>query len=258
MLQGVQVIDVTRDTALVMQILRPLHFGTGILQDDPHPGVQERLLAHTVEQRVVIELQNLEDLAVGLEGDADAVILGLPLAGEGTGDLPAGEALGILLSVVAGDDLHPFGQGVRHRRADAVQTPGDLVAAVAELSARVQFRIDDFERGKPGLRVDTARDAAPVVLDRDRAVRIERDAHRVADPRLHLVDRVVDDLVNEVVKPACGGRPDIHSGAFPDRLQPLQYPDVTVLVLFRFEVCLLGCGLEFLHFIGHGRFFLSI
>ncbi len=50
------------------------------------------------------------------------------------------------------------------------------------------------------------------------------DAGRLA--RHRLVDGVVDDLVHEMVEPRRPGRPDVHPGAFTDRLEPLEDRDV--------------------------------
>jgi hypothetical protein len=45
-------------------------------------------------------------------------------------------------------------------------------------------------------------DATPVVHDRDGVVEVDRDLDVAAEAGLGLVDRVVDDLVDEVVQPA--------------------------------------------------------
>ena len=48
-------------------------------------------------------------------------------------------------------DLQPLGKRVDDRRADTVQTAGDLIAPAAEFAARVQDGIDDLQRGLAGL-----------------------------------------------------------------------------------------------------------
>ena len=66
------------------------------------------------------------------------------------------------------------------------------------------------------------RDAAAVVDDAAAAVGEQRDvdAGRVAGHGL--VDRVVDDLVDEVVQTRWAGGADVHAGAFADRLEALR------------------------------------
>ena len=79
-------------------------------------------------------------------------------------------------------------------------------------------------------------DAAAVILDRDLIVAQDDDVDLVAVASQRLVDRVVDDLVDQVMQSALGGVADIHSGALAYRLETLEYPNrlgaVTVLRLF--------------------------
>ena len=70
------------------------------------------------------------------------------------------------------------------------------------------------------------RDAATVVVDRAAVVRVEDDADRVAVAGEGLVDRVVDDLVDQVVQTARAGRADVHPGALANRFEPLEDGDV--------------------------------
>ena len=73
-------------------------------------------------------------------------------------------------------------------------------------------------------------DAAPVVGDGDRVVRVDRDVDARAVAGERLVDRVVDDLVDEVVQAAHAGRADVHAGALADRLEALEDGDVLGVV----------------------------
>jgi hypothetical protein len=72
--------------------------------------------------------------------------------------------------------VQDVGQGVDHRHADAVQTAGDLVGTVVELTAGVQHGHDDLGRRPPFFGVDVHRNAAAVVLDRDGLVGVDGDA----------------------------------------------------------------------------------
>ena len=69
-----------------------------------------------------------------------------------------------------------------------------------------------------------------VVDDRDRVVRVDRDLDRVAAAGQRLVDRVVDDLVDEVVQAAHAGRADVHARPLADRLETLEDGDVLGVV----------------------------
>ena len=63
------------------------------------------------------------------------------------------------------------------------------------------------------------RDAAAVVLDRDRAVVVDRHGDLRGVAGHGLVDRVVDHFVDQVVQPAERGVGDVHAGPLADVLQ---------------------------------------
>ena len=113
--------------------------------------------------------------------------------------------------------------------------PDDGVAAVlaAELAAGVQLGHHDVDGGgTAGVHLD--RDTAAVVGDLDAAVLEDPhvDLRRVAGHRL--VDRVVDDLPDQMVQTALAGGADIHARAFADRLQSFEDGDGRGAVFFRF------------------------
>ena len=74
------------------------------------------------------------------------------------------------------------------------------------------------------------RDPAAVVDDGHRVVGVDRDRDGVVAAGQRLVNRVVDNLVDEVVKPARARRADVHAGALADRLQALEDGDVLRVV----------------------------
>jgi len=123
--------------------------------------------------------------------------------------------------------VQALGEGIDDRDAHSVQATGDLVAvSVAELAAGVQGG-EHHLRGRPfllGVHVDG--DPAPVVCDGAAVVGVQDHADAVAMARERLVDRVVDHLVDEVVKPTRASRADVHPGALANRLQPLEDGDV--------------------------------
>jgi hypothetical protein len=100
----------------------------------------------------------------------------------------------------------------------------DLVATATELAAGVQDRMHDLERVLAGA-VLADRDAATIVDDLDRAVLVDRHLDVARLTRHRLVDRVGDDLPDEVVETANVRRTDVHAGALPDSLEPLEHLD---------------------------------
>ena len=113
------------------------------------------------------------------------------------------ERLLVVAAVAVDLELEPARQRVHDRHADAVQAAGDLVALAAELAAGVEHREHDLGRrlvGVLGVRIDG--NPATVVDDAATAVGEQRDVDARRVTREGLVDRVVDDLVDQVVQPA--------------------------------------------------------
>ncbi len=136
--------------------------------------------------------------------------------------LPALVSLLVDVALVVNENLEPLRQRIDDRSADAVQAAGDLVAASAELAARVQDREDDLNRGNARLMVDPDRDAAAVVGHGDGPVPVQRHLNMVAGSGQSLVHRVVHDFIDEVMETPKRGRTDIHAGALPDCFKTLQ------------------------------------
>jgi hypothetical protein len=71
------------------------------------------------------------------------------------------------------------------------------------------------------------RNAAPVVRDRDRGavgVKDDRDVRGVAVHRL--VDRVVENLPDEMMQAGAPDAADVHAWALPNGLEPFENSDV--------------------------------
>ena len=127
-------------------------------------------------------------------------------------------------------DVHPRGQRVDDREADAVQAAGGDVRAAAELAAGVQLGRHHLDAGQPGLGLLVGRDAAAVVVDLDGVVGVQGDLDPVRGAGQRLVDAVVDDLPEAVHEAAGVGGADVHAGALADRLQPLEDEEVCRVV----------------------------
>ncbi len=106
------------------------------------------------------------------------------------------------------------------RDADAVQASRDLVAALVELTARMENRKHDFERRFALLLVVVGRDAAAVVAYGDGVVLVDRHVDVGAIARQRLVDRVVHHLVDQMVETLLADVADVHGGALAHRLKP--------------------------------------
>ena len=119
-------------------------------------------------------------------------------------------------------ELQLLRQGIHHRDTDTVETAGNLVRVVVELTPGVEDRHDHFRRRTSLFRVHAHRNAAPIVGHRHGLVRVDGNGDFLAESRQSFVDRVVDDLENHVVKSGAVIRvTDVHTRTFTDRFEPL-------------------------------------
>ena len=135
-------------------------------------------------------------------------------------------------------DVEPAGERIHHRGADAVQAARRRVGAAAELAARVQPGHDQLDAGQPGLRLVVDRDAAAVVVDLGRAVRVQGHVDPAAGARERLVDRIVEDLAEALRQAPAVGRADVHARPLADGVQALQHGQVAGGV----PVCAMACA----------------
>ena len=223
---GVQVLDEVHDPAVVLE-RRLEALAALVLEVDPQALRQEGHLAEArLEDRVVV-VDRVEDLEVGHERDPRAPLFRLRALLQVGLRHAALVRLRPLVPVAPDGQVERLGERVYDGHADAVEAARDLVAAaVAELAAGVERRQHHLGRRPVLLLVEVHRDAAAVVRDRDGVVGVDDDLDVVGLARERLVDRVVHDLVDEVVKAALARRADVHARTLADRLEAFEDGDV--------------------------------
>ena len=225
----VQVLHELGDPSVVVEPLLPA--GAPVLEVDGGLLVEERLVAEPVLQGRVVELDGLEHLAVGPEGDLRAVALGV--ADDLHGSVGDPDAVGLPpdLALPVDRGHEPLRQGVDDRDSHSVETSGDLVAVLVELASRVEVGQAHLQRGLPLLVVDPRGDTPSVVNDGDGTVLVDGDVHLGREPCHDLVDTVVDDLVDHVVESAGVRGTDVHPGPLPHCLETFEGHDAVRIVL---------------------------
>ena len=113
-------------------------------------------------------------------------------------------------------DDTPFRKEVDHRHADPVQTARCLIGTLTELPAEFQNCHHPFQGRLFQVGVDLDGDPAAVVFDGNRTVAVDRYRNRVGESGQRLINRIVNDFGNQVVKPAGSGIADVHSRPNPD------------------------------------------
>jgi hypothetical protein len=216
-LRAVQESNVFRYTVIELKILT----FAGALVTDRYVDsrVQESEFAQTLGENVVMERSGFqEDNRVRLKADLCAGLFGFTDNREFLGRDTLTEAHLMDFAILANFCLKPLGNGVDALGSHPVQATGNLVGAFAELSTCVEVGKHQFESRHIVLRVNVYRNAAPVILDGAGAIQVNGDFDVFAKPGESLVNGIVYDLKNAMVKAALVRVPDIHVGAFAHTL----------------------------------------
>ena len=226
-LRLVDVRDEVADPALVEELVR-LTARALVAQHDAETTGEESGLAEALQQRCRIVIRLVEHLGVGEERDGRP---GLVLAGDADRlhlacRIATSELLAVHLAVASHLRDQPLGERVHDRDTDSVESSRDLVAVAAELSAGVQLREDDRQRGQSLLGNDVDRDAGTGIADGHGVVRMDGHVDQVVASGERLVDRVVDHLVDEVMQAARARRADVHARSQTNGLEALEDSDV--------------------------------
>jgi hypothetical protein len=206
-------------------------------QLDGEALVEERHLLQSPGDRLEVVAGGLEDVRVGPEANRRAGLLGLLTLFESARHRTI-VGLKPLVPVRADVGLKPGGQRVDHRHTHTVQTTGHLVGALFELSAGMQDGHHDVD-GRDAGGVHGDRNATTVVGDLDAAVLEDPHIDLGREAGHRLVDGVVDDLPDQVMKTAFARRADVHARPLADRFEPLEDLDRIRAVLGR-SILLLG------------------
>ena len=107
-----------------------------------------------------------------------------------------------------------------------MKSAGHLVGILVEFAACMELGHDDLGGGHTLLLVDADRDAPAVIAYGDAGIGVDFDVYRVGMAGKGLIDSVIDDLIDHVVKTRTIVRvADIHAGAFANRLQAFENLD---------------------------------
>jgi hypothetical protein len=132
------------------------------------------------------------------------------------------------LSVAVDLNDQPGRQCVDNRDAHTVEAARHLVATAAKFAASMQYGEDDLCGRLPCMlasfeRVD--RDTATVIAHSARAICGQRNGDLVAVTGHGLVNRVVNDLPDQVVEALEAGGTDVHTWAFAHRVKAFEHRD---------------------------------
>ncbi len=129
-------------------------------------------------------------------------------------------------------NLHitPFRKSIDSRDTHTVQAAGYFIAPTTKFTACVEHGHHHFQGRLLDLWVHIDRDATSVITYGDAAIRVNIYLNAIAGACQRLIDRVVNHLVDEMVKRFDVCAAHIHSGSASNGLQAFQYLDVFRLV----------------------------
>ena len=203
--------------------------------------VEVSQLAHTVGEGAVVVFRRLENRAVGLEGDTRAVLVGRADHFHVVKRLAALVFLleNLAFAIDLGGKVRR--QCVHAADAHAVQTAGDLIGTLVELTTGVKHRQNNFEGRTVFLGVHARGDTTAVVEDADGVARQDAHVDGVAIARHGFVDGVVDHFIYQMMQAAEMHVADIHGRTFAHGLQAFKDLDFTGTIFF-------ACQFSFLFF----------
>ena len=104
-----------------------------------------------------------------------------------------------------------------------MESAGYFISSSAELSAGVELCVNDLYCRDPHLRMDIDRHSSSVIPDNDGIVFLYRYLYMLAKSCQRFVDRVVHDLIYEMMESRRACTSYVHSRSETYRFQTLQY-----------------------------------
>ena len=133
------------------------------------------------------------------------------------------------------------GEGVYYRCTYTVKTAGYLVSAAAELTARMELCMNNFNRRLMLCRMHIHRHSTTVIAYRDGIIFINGQLDVFTESGQCLVHTVIHDFVYEMMQTLRSGTADVHTRSDTNRFQSVKYLN------------LLACIVAFLFFCAHSN-----
>ncbi len=124
------------------------------------------------------------------------------------------------------------GEGVDAAHAHAVETARNLVASFVELTAGVEHCQHHLEGALMLLLVHIHGDTTAVIYYGNGVVGVDCHVYMVGIAGEGLVDRVVDNLINQMMQTFGGNVSNIHGRAFSHRLEAFEHLNITGAIFF--------------------------
>ncbi len=196
---------------------------TLIFQEDAHTRVQKRQFTQTLGQVVVAEDGCSERFFGRQEAHSGALAIGYTNFFQWVVRYTVGVFLFKYFAVAANGQLQLLRQRVYYGYAHTVQTTGNLIRVVVELTARVQYGQNNLSGGYTLFRVQFSWNTTTVIRYRYRVIFMDDHIHLITVAGQCFVDGVIHDLEHHMMQTRTViGIANVHAWAFAYGIQPLQ------------------------------------
>jgi hypothetical protein len=218
-----QVLDERGDPALIAEVVA---FTRSLVSDrDSQTCVQEGELAETLGENVEGEFRRGKYLWVWVEGHACPGLVGDADCLEGT--LGDAALIGLAPDFSGAFDLQleAFGKCVYDRNSDTVEAAGNFIGGIVELSTGVKSRQNHLGCGAflDEMKIDW--NATSIIDDGDTRILVNDNRNFGTKAADRFVDRVVYDLIDEMVQTLGTSGPDVHCRAFSNWIEAFENLD---------------------------------
>ena len=198
----IQILHKFADTTLIVErsLLPRLH--SLICQSDPKTLGQKSCLPKSLFQSIKIIIQCLKDGTVRHEGYLCSGPVRITVTDHLQSILRIAALISLLVNLSLMENLYfqIIRQSIDDRSANSVKTSGHLISPSAELAAGVKDRKHNLNSRLACLFIDPDGNSTAIVYNRDGIIRMNIDSDMRAGTCECLIDRIVDNLINQMVQ----------------------------------------------------------
>ena len=204
-------------------LLRPF-FGSLVRKCKTQPLRQEGHFPESLLQHIEIKLDILKDLPVREKCHLCAVLI----AAAFSDNLQLVHRLASLISLlvdfslVKNPDLQPLGEGVDDGCAHTVKTSGYFISSSAEFSSGMENGKHNLNGGDSRLMINSNGDSPAVIRHSHGIILMNRNLYMIAGTCKSLIDRIINNFINQMMQTSGRSGSDIHTGSFAYRFEAFQ------------------------------------
>ena len=134
--------------------------------------------------------------------------------------------LSINLPTLSHFNSHVLRQSRNNRNTDAVQPSRNRIRLIIKLTSSMQLRNNNFHRRSFVNRMKIDRHPPTVVANRHRAILINPNINHRTNSRHVLINGIIHNLINKMMKPILISRTNIHARPLSNRLETFQNSNI--------------------------------